>query len=338
MEKQNISVIIPCLNEEKYIEKCIQSVLEQDYPKEHIEILFVDGMSVDKTREIIQKYSEKYSFIKLLDNPQKTVPYALKRGIEDSTGEIIIRLDAHAIFPKDYFSTLVKHVIDLKADNVGGIVRTLPMNDKVVARAIATALSSKFGMGDSHFRVGTNEIKKVDTVPFGCFRRSIFDKIGLFDVELTRNQDDEFNARIIKNGGEIFLIPSVIIDYYARDEVAKVRKMFYQYGMFKPLVNKKIGSPTTLRQFFPLLFVIGLFVGAILSFFHSIFLGIYISVILFYFALSLIFAIKDCKGDFAQVLYLPIIFFLIHFNYGWGYLLGIFKILLNKPFSVKINR
>ncbi len=335
---KTISVIIPCRNEEKYIEKCIQSVLEQDYPKENTEIFFVDGMSMDKTREIIQEYSDRYSCIKLVDNPQKTVPYALNKAIENSIGDIIIRLDAHAIFPKDYFSTLVSYLIDLKVDNVGGVVKTLPMNDRGVAKAIATALSSKFGMGDSSFRVGANEIKKVDTVPFGCFRRSIFDKIGLFDVELTRNQDDEFNARIIKNGGKIFLIPSVIIGYYARDTVSKVRRMFYQYGMFKPLVNKKIGSPTTLRQFFPLLFVIGLFVGAILSFVHPVFLVMYLSVILFYFVLSLIFAIKDCKRDFAQVLYLPMIFFLIHFSYGWGYLRGIMKLILKQPFNVAVNR
>jgi GT2 family glycosyltransferase len=188
-------------------------------------------------------------------------------------------LDAHTEFPQNYFTNLINNAEKLGADNVGGVVKTLPADFTVKANAIAIALSHIFGVGNSHFRVGAKTIKEVDTVPFGCFRRDIFNKIGLFDVDLIRNQDDEFNGRIIKNKGKIFLIPQIVVKYYARDTIEKVFKMFYQYGLFKPLVNKKLGMPTTIRQFLPVLFVSGLFIGGILSIISKLFLIIYIVVI-----------------------------------------------------------
>ena len=197
-----ISVICPIYNEERYIGKCIDSVLEQDYSKEDMEVLFVDGMSTDRTREIVVEYAGRYPFVRLLDNPGRIVPAALNIGIGAAKGEVIIRLDAHAIYPKNYFSVLVRKLNELRADSVGGVCRTLPVRDTSVCRAIAMALSSSFGMGNSYFRIGATKEMCVDTVPFGCFRREVFDKIGLFDEELVRNQDDEFNGRIVKNGGQ----------------------------------------------------------------------------------------------------------------------------------------
>lgn len=237
-----LSVICPIYNEEKYIAQCIESLLLQDYPQNDLEILFVDGMSTDKTREIIASYTRKYPFIKMLDNPKKIVPYAMNTGIKASKGEIIIRLDGHVEYPTNYFSALVKNLKELDADNVGALCETLPCGPSSKELAIAEALSSSFGMGNSYFRIGCNEVRQVDTVPFGCFKREVFDKVGLYDNELIRNQDDELNGRIIKNGGKIYLIPSIVTKYYARDKISKVRKMFYQYGLYKPLVNKKLGG------------------------------------------------------------------------------------------------
>lgn len=332
-----ISVVCPIYNEELYISECIDTIIAQDYPRDCFEILFVDGMSTDRTREIIHKYSVKYPFIRLFDNYQRIVPVALNIGVVNSRGTVIIRLDAHAKYPSNYFSTLVRKLDELGADNVGGVCRTLPINDTPVCRAIATALSSSFGMGNSYFRIGASDEMQVDTVPFGCFRRSIFDKIGLFDEELIRNQDDEFNARIIKNGGKIFLLPSLVIDYFARDKISKVSKMFYQYGLFKPLVNKKLGRPATLRQFFPMIFIAGLLLGAVLACFSNWFMWLYISGVLLYFCLSLIFSIKGAKS----ILDIPILiwtFFSIHLSYGYGYWIGIFKVVTGSSFSAEINR
>ena len=335
-----LSVIVPIYNEEKYIAKCIDSMLEQDYPKDDLEIILADGMSTDRTREIIATYTEKYPFIKILDNPKKIVPYAMNAGIKASKGDIIIRLDGHVEYPTDYFSALVRSLKELDADNVGALCETLPCGPSAKELAIAEALSSSFGMGNSYFRIGCDEVKQVDTVPFGCFKREVFDKVGLYDNELIRNQDDELNGRIIKNGGKIYLIPSIVTKYYARDKIGKVKKMFYQYGLYKPLVNKKLGAPATLRQFFPLVFVLGLIIGAVLCCLNWIIAVMYLSVIMLYLLLACYFTFKSVKktGKIGLFLYQPLTYLTVHVSYGWGYLMGIYKIIMHKPFDVESNR
>lgn len=331
-----LSVICPIYNEEKHIASCLESILQQDFPKEEMEVLLVDGMSTDRTREIVQQYTEQYPFIFLLDNPKRIVPTGLNIGIRVAQGDVIIRLDAHAIYPDNYFSALVDKLFALNADNVGGLCRTLPAKETPVCEAIAAALSSPFGMGDSHFRIGTNKEMQVDTVPFGCFRREVFDKIGYFDEELIRNQDDEFNGRIIKYGGHIYLIPSIVINYYGRDSIGKVAKMFYQYGLFKPLVNKKLGNPATVRQFFPPLFVVGLIGGLLLSFVHPIFCILYMVVLALYLFLAIYFSVKQFK-NIKKVLLLIATFVTIHVSYGWGYLCGCVKLLLKRNLTAESN-
>lgn len=335
-----LSIICPIFNEEKYIAQCIESLLLQDYPKEDLEIIFVDGMSTDRTREIIRNYEKKYSYIKMIDNPHKIVPFAMNAGIKASKGDIIIRLDGHVEYPTNYFTSLVKYLIELNADNVGGICETLPCGPSAKEIAIAEALSSSFGMGNSYFRIGCNEIRQVDTVPFGCFRREVFEKVGLYDNELVRNQDDELNGRIIKNGGKIYLIPNIVTKYYARDKIGKVKKMFYQYGLYKPLVNKKLGSPATVRQFFPLLFVLGLAFGALLSIFSKIISITYFIVLCLYLVLAIASTIKSVKKtkEWKLLFYQPLVYLTIHISYGWGYLIGIYKVIFHKPFTAETNR
>ena len=335
-----VSVICPIYNEEKHITSCIVSVLQQDFPKENLEILFVDGMSTDKTRRIISDFTDKYKHIRLLDNPQKTVPYALNIGIQAAKGDIIIRMDAHAVYPHNYFSILAKYLTELNADNVGGVCRTLPANNSSVAAAIADAVSCVFGVGNSHFRIGTNNIQQVDTVPFGCWKKEIFEKIGYFDTELTRNQDDEFNGRIIKNGGKIYLIPDLFIDYFARENIRKVSAMHYQYGLFKPLVNKKLRAPATVRQFFPALFVAGLIAGIAFSLLFPKLWFVYFGVIILYALLALYFSLRASikRRNWKLFFMEPIIFFLLHTSYGLGYWAGLYKVIFNKKFNAEVNR
>lgn len=332
-----VSIICPIYNEEKYISKCVESVLSQDYPKDKMEVLFVDGRSADKTRALLQPYIEQYAFIKLLDNPQRTVPYAMNKGILNASGSVIVRLDAHAIYPENYISVLIAQLNVLNADNVGAVCRTLPVNDSPKCRAIAAALSGSFGMGNSYFRVGVKEIMQVDTVPFGCYRKEVFDKIGLYDVDLTRNQDDELNARLIKNGGKIYLLPFLQVNYFTRDTIGKTGKMFYQYGLYKPLVNKKLGSPATIRQFFPVLFVLGLILGFFASLLSVYLWMIYGIVLVCYGLLAFISSVKAARS-MKQIGYQMIAYFVIHFNYGWGYLVGLYKVVTHQSFEVKINR
>ena len=335
-----VSVICPIYNEEKYITQCIESVLAQDYPQEDLEILFVDGMSSDRTREMVEAYTQQYTFLKIIDNPHRTVPYAMNIGIEAAQGEIIIRLDAHAVYPTNYFSKLIAGLHLHQADNVGAQCRTLPINQTTTAIAIAEALASSFGVGNSMFRIGITEDTETDTVPFGCFRREVFEKVGLYDTELIRNQDDELNARIINHGGKIVLLAGLEFDYYARDSYAKLYKMYYQYGLYKPLVNKKLGAPATLRQFIPPMFVIGLVLGAILSLCIPFIGLLYGAVILLYLAAGMLIGLKLSRKhqSAALVLAMPFTFFILHLSYGIGYIHGIIKLLFKQSFSVTINR
>lgn len=335
-----LSVICPIYNEEKYIGQFLDSILQQDYPKDDLEILLVDGMSKDKTRDIIANYSEKNPCLRLVDNPQQTVPYAMNNGITSAKGNIIIRLDAHAEYPSNYFSVLVRRLGELEgAENVGGVCVTLPCNETSIAVSIAECLSNKFGMGNSYFRVGAKDIRSVDTVPFGCFHKNLFDKIGLYDTDMIRNQDDELNGRIIRNGGIIYLLPDIEIKYYARDKISKVRKMFYQYGLYKPLGNKKLGAPATVRQFFPLLFVLGLALGCILCFAYPILWPYYIGVIALHLLIGTVEGIKSAKktGKWGCIFIMPYIFINMHICYGLGYLKGIYNLALHKSFEVKSN-
>lgn len=336
-----ISVICPIYNEEKYIARCVESILEQDYPQHDMEVLFMDGMSTDKTRDILARYVAQYPFIRVEDNPERIVPYAMNRGIEASRGDVIIRLDAHAFYPKNYFSTLVRSLNELHADNVGAVCKTLPARQTWICKAIATALSSAFGMGNSYFRIGAREVKQVDTVPFGCYPRRVFDEVGLYDLDLVRNQDDELNARIIQHGGKIYLLPDLVVEYYARDTIKKTYRMFYQYGLYKPLVNKKLGTPATIRQFFPLAFVVGLIGGVLLGLIWSGFYALLACVLTLYVVLGWMSGVKavDLRTDWRQIVILPIVFFAIHWGYGWGYLTGLARLLFHKKqWSVTANR
>ena len=190
------------------------------------------------------------------------------------------------------------------------------------------------------FRIGITQDMETDTVPFGCFRREIFNKVGLYDTELIRNQDDELNARIINSGGKIVLMAGLEFDYYARDSYAKLFKMYYQYGLYKPLVNKKLGSPATLRQFIPPMFVIGLVLGATLSIFIPIVSLLYSIVLLLYIIAGMMIGIKQTKKhqSLAMVFAMPFTFFILHLSYGIGYIHGILKLLFKQSFSVTINR
>lgn len=340
MNIHTVSIICPVFNEEKYIEACIVSILEQDYPKEAIEVLFIDGNSTDNSTGIIKRYTAQYSFLKLLNNPERIVPYALNKGLEAAKGEVIMRLDAHCTYPTNYISELVRYLYQLNADNVGGVWNTQPAKDTPICQAIAFASSHPFGVGGSMHKIGASKIMETDTVPFGCYKREIFDKTGLFDTDLVRNQDDEFNGRLLNLGGKIYLIPQVIINYTARDTLCKMRKMYYQYGLYKPLVNKKLGAPATVRQFFPILFLLGLTIGGVVCMIWPLLLHFYTSVLLLYLFIGIVVGSMGAIRAHQPLLALlmPYVFFNIHMSYGIGYLVGIFNVLGKKTAQVKPSR
>ena len=336
-----ITVICPIRNEEHFIGSFLNSIIKQDYPVNDMEILLVDGMSIDCTRSIVTDFVKSHPHIRLIDNPHGTVSYAMNEGIKNAEGDIIIRLDAHAVYPTNYFSKLVYYLNKLEdADNLGGVCVTQPANNSKEAIAIAACMSSRFGVGNSYFRIGTRNIKLVDTVPFGCFRKSLFEKVGLYDADMVRNQDDELNGRIIKKGGKIYLLPDIKIIYYARDSISKVRRMFYQYGLYKPLGNKKLGSPATIRQFFPLLFVLFLILGLISAIIFPILWPFYLGVIALHLIIGAYEGLKGAeKTNHAECCFLmPYIFLNMHVSYGLGYLRGMYNLTFCRRFEVKGNR
>ncbi|MCF8368468.1 MAG: glycosyltransferase family 2 protein [Bacteroidales bacterium] len=343
MAKPLVSVIIPCRNEENFIGQVLKNVIEQDYPSEKLEVFVLDGQSSDNTAQIIEELAKGHSFIHYLENEKKTVPFALNKGIKASQGEVIIRMDAHCLYPKNYISLLVEGLFKYNCDNTGGLWLTSPGADTEIAKAIASATSHPLGIGNAHYRLAVQKPRKVDTVPFGCYKREVFDKIGLFDEELTRNQDDEFNARLVRSGGSIYLLPEVKIKYFARENFSKMSKMFYQYGLFKPLVNKKVGAPATIRQFAPITLLTFFIATGILSFFSGIFQIILLAGALTYLLpvtlISIIESYKHKEGisfGFSLLLAFPI----IHFSYGWGYLEGVirFVVLGKTKNNIEINR
>lgn len=323
-----LSVIVPIYNEEKYIEHCIQSILEQDYPKDDLEVLFVDGMSSDKTRRIVSSYSEKYPFIFLLDNPNRIVSYAMNVGIKASKGDIIMRLDAHSFYEKDYFSVLTKRLIELDADNVGVVCKTDVLNKTPKTLAIREVLSNKFGVGNSTFRTGVNKVKEVDTVPFGCWRRDVFEKYGLYDVRLVRNQDIELSKRIINGGGKIFIVPDTFCTYLARETFRGLAKNNFDNGKWNILTvfyTKKFSS-LSLRHFVPLLFVLSLIIPPLLSIFWFPFIWISIVSLGLYCGILGVISMKLSINKHLNFFYLIWSFMVLHLSYGFGSLVGILKL------------
>lgn len=329
--KPSVSIIIPCRNEEKFIRKCIDSVLGNGYPADDMEILIIDGMSDDDTKRIVEEYASNKGGIRVLDNPQKIVSAAMNIGIRNAAGAIIIRLDAHNFYEKGYIEKCVRFLDEFRVDNVGGVCVTVPGDSGMMSRAIAIGLSNRFGVGNSLFRVGVNEPRYVETVPFGCYRREIFEKIGLFDEELVRNQDDEFNARLLKKGGKILLHPDIKSYYHARTSLKQLWRMYFQYGYFKPLAAQKVGSILTYRQLVPFLFILTLALSGTLALIFRPLSSVFFAVLFSYIAanIGLSGAVAVNRGV-RYLVYLPPVFATLHFSYGLGFIKGLLSLALSR--------
>jgi glycosyltransferase involved in cell wall biosynthesis len=327
MEAKRFAIVIPCRNEEKYIGKCLDSIIALDYDKSLLEVFVCDGHSSDRTQEIVRAYEQMHPFIKLLINDHRTTPYALNLGIRNSTSDIVIILGAHAELYPDYLvNSLQAFSVDPQIGCVGGIIENVMEDD--TSEVISCAMSSSFGVGNAHFRTGGKE-GYVDTVAFGAYRREVFDKIGLFDDELARNQDDEFNYRVIKAGYKIWLAKNIRSKYYVRAAFDKLYKQYYQYGYWKVYVNTKHRTVTTGRQLVPLFFVLYLIGGALLSLLSKYIFFAYIAVLLLYFLLAA-FAASRVAKKISHVPQIVFAFLIVHWSYGYGYLLGIIDFVIRK--------
>lgn len=340
-----VSIILPCRNEARYIGRCLDTLLQTTWPHDRLELLVMDGRSEDRTREIVQQYSERYPCIRLLDNPRRIVPAALNLGIEAARGDVIVRVDAHALYPPEYIEKLVTALLTTGADNVGGPVMVLPANRSAQGRAIAVALAHPFGVGNSWFRIGSTQSRWVDTVAYGCWRRELFDKVGRFDEELVRDQDEEFNYRTVGAGGRVLLLPDAVSYYYARPTPRLAGRMLYQYGYFKPLVALKLGRVATLRQLVPPLFVAALAGGALLAPFSGLIRLLWFGMLLAYGTALAVAMVGTFRAHGARVaLALALVFPVLHVSYGAGFLQGAWRNLRGRglrwrdPAAVPLSR
>ena len=328
-----LSVICPIYNEEIYVAHCLDSIQDQDYPKDDLEVLFVDGMSTDRTREIIQSYLPKCPYVRIIDNPDRYVSWAMNRGIDASRGEVIIRIDAHTRYEPNYFSALVRRLYELDAADVGTVCKTDVLHKTPKTLAIREVLCNRFGVGNSLFRTGIDEVREVDTVPFGCWKRETFDKYGRYDVRLIRNQDIELNKRVIRGGGKIYIIPDTFCTYYARETFAGLAANNFANGKWNLLTVWITGKLTSLspRHFVPLLFVLSLLIPLIVGIFWRPALWVALASLLAYGVLLGAFSLKLAREKHLSFFRLLQSFLILHLSYGCGSLMG----LLSLPFVKK---
>ena len=320
----SVSVIIPTLNEEKFISSCLDSVINQTYPFGEMDLMVVDGGSKDMTKDIVEEYHEKYPNIRFIDNPGKIQSIAFNIGANNSDAPYIVRLDAHALYNKNYIEKCIE---GLKADNrrgnVGGRCIILPFNDTLWAKTNAIINYSRFGIGGSAFRVGTKP-DYVDSVPFGAFPRSVFEKVGGMREDLPRGEDNEYNSRIRKAGFKVYFDPDIVSSYYARPSLSKSCKQMYANGESIGHLFYVDRDSIGLRHLIPFLFVAGIICGIVLSFMWSPFffalcvgLGLY-----FLCDLSASF-VASKKHGWKYFWPLFVMFFCIHVSYGVGTIKGL---------------
>ncbi|HNZ43734.1 MAG TPA: glycosyltransferase family 2 protein [Bacteroidales bacterium] len=329
-EKTIISILIPCYNEEKFIGKCLDSVRAFEIPDGcETEVLVIDGMSADKTREIVAAKIMEDPGIRLIDNPGRIQSYALNTAIPLSKGSYILRLDSHSDYPVNYLKLLYETALRTGADNTGGLVITRPFNKSYRASVVQALTTHKFGVGNSGFRVGMKE-GPADTVPYGFFKRSIFNKIGYFDERLVRAQDYEFNRRIWRAGGTIWLNPEVQLNYYNQPDMHKFLKkqLLYEapYNAYMWFV-----APYTFayRHAITAVFFGGIIGGMLLSLFVPVLWYVLAAVMAVYFLLAIISSVQQAVRykKFLHVFTLPVCFFLYHFLHGSGVVWGLLRLL-----------
>lgn len=325
-----ISVVIPCRNEAPYIEECVRAIFNASLPTGiTMNVMVVDGMSNDGTRAIVEQLAVEYPNLRLVDNRQQLTPYAFNLGIHAAPCDYVQIIGARHIISSNYLQNCLTI---LEADRsiwcVGGKIINEYVNE--TGRVIATAMSTKLGMGIGNFRTLTKS-GFTDTVTSPMYPYWVFEKIGYFDEELVRNQDDDFNYRVTSAGGKIFFDASISLKYYVRGNFQQLRKQFYQYGYWKVFVNQKHKSVTTIRQLVPPLFVLYLMLAVLSWLFGSIFGTVGSTPLLIYLAITLFVTYKLTKED-KSLKFFDVFktFPILHISYGLGYLRGVLDFLLLK--------
>jgi glycosyltransferase involved in cell wall biosynthesis len=327
-----VSIVIPCYNEEKTIEALLTAIIGQTYPIDQLEVVIADGMSTDRTRERIAAFKLAHPEVDLrvFENIQRTIPAALNQAIEASRGEVISRMDAHAIPAADYIERSLSALEAGLGDNVGGVIEIRPGADSWIAEAISIATAHPLGVGDARYRTATRAME-ADTVAFGTYYRSLLEKVGKYDETLLVNEDYEFNTRIRKASGRIWVDPAIRCIYYSRANLRSLARQYYTYGYWKYLMLRRYPETLRWRQALPPVFVSGILMLLLLSTIWT-FAGILLATFLLLYLVilaggSLLPAMRRKKP--LLVVGIPIAIVTMHFSWGSGFMWSMIKSLFS---------
>jgi succinoglycan biosynthesis protein ExoA len=324
------SVVIPCRNEAGYIEACLRGVLAFEAPPGGFEVLVADGMSEDGSRDIVSRVAEEDSRVRLVDNPERTTPCGLNHGIRAARGAVIVRIDAHTNYAPDYLAACLQILRETGAENVGG--PWIARGQGYLHRCIAAAFNAPFAAGGrAHLAEYEGE---VDTVYLGCWPREVFDRIGLFDEQLVRNQDDELNFRLRRAGGRIWQSPRIRSWYSPRDSLGKLFRQYWQYGYWKVRVMQKHGAPASWRHLVPGGFAASLLaLAAAATIFAPARLCLQAEVGAYLLAVLIASLLTSSRAGWALLPGLPIVFACYQLSYGLGFLIGVWDFIVRQRAS-----
>jgi glycosyltransferase involved in cell wall biosynthesis len=329
-----VTLIVPCRNEAAFIRPCLDSVACNDYPNGRIEVFILDGMSRDGTREIIGEFILRYPHMVLLDNVDATIPAAMNIGIRRAKGSVIMKIDAHAVYPADYIRKCVAGLEQFRADNVGGVITAVPRDKTLLGRSIVISLSSIFGVGSSTFRIGCDKPMSARTTYSGCYRRDVFERIGLYDEHILRSEDVVLNTKLLKAGGKIIVDPGIVVLYYARTNFGAFIRHNFDNGFWVTYPLRYRAWAFSLRHLIPLIFVVVLLGSSATSLFVpaapvAAAASVLLMLTAFAYAMSSLYysaAIALKQKDVRFLLTMPLVFLVLHLGYGLGSILGFFKI------------
>ena len=325
-----VAIVITTLNEERFISRCLDSIIKQTFKFEKMDVMIIDGGSNDKTKDIVAKYQKSHQNIRFIENKKKIQSVAFNIGFKKSTAPYIIRLDAHAEYDSKYISLCIENLKqDEKRGNVGGRCNILPFNQSLWAQTNAILNHSRFGIGGAAFRV-SNEAHNTDSVPFGSFPRKIIEKIGGMREDLPRGEDNEYNSRIRKAGYKIFFDPNIISSYFARPTLGASCKQMYANGNSIGYLYYIDREAIGIRHLVPLLFVVSGLFSIIISVLWSPFCYVFCGGLALYIIADAIASIMGAKDNVKCTLPLFILFFCVHVSYGMGTIAGLIKGLKTK--------
>jgi succinoglycan biosynthesis protein ExoA len=327
-----VSVIVPCYNEQATIRKLLEALHRQTYPRDRVEVVIADGQSTDGTRAEIDAFQSAHPElqVRVVDNPKRIIPAGLNRAIMAAGGEIIIRLDAHSMPYPDYVSRCVEALVSGLGDNIGGVWEICPGGQSWQAQAIAVAAAHPLGVGDARYRLG-GQPQEVDTVPFGAFHRSLVDRIGPFDETLLTNEDYEFNVRLRRAGGRIWLDPAIRTTYFARQTFAALARQYWRYGYWKARMLRRYPGTLRWRQVAGA-FVLSFLVFGLLGFWFPLaWLLLYLEAGLYFLVLVIAsLQVAYQKRNPVFLFSVPLAIAIMHFSWGTAFLWSMASSLLTK--------